>query len=167
VKDKTTVGSKALKEGIGKVLSDLDKGFSSNSDGHIRKTNKKLIGLICVFDGQSTSIIKIKKLKPNMTHFKLNDKEYPFDINKHLFTTKSKTTYIFDINKGQLHLDYGDVLKFDQKFLKMIVRSKIIAQTFVRFTGQQARNTMYIAFFFAVFGGLIGFISALIGYGLI
>lgn len=156
---------KAKVEEIAKEIFNLDKALKSNES--FKKSKTKYIALITSNDGATTTILKTKRIQPNITHFLYKDREMVFDINKHLFKTKTKTYYLFDANDGQLHLDLGDSYKFDQKFLKKIVREKIIAQSFTRFTGTQARNSMIMGIFLMIFGGLIGYLIALITLGVI
>lgn len=132
-----------------------------------KKNKKKYIVLLTIDDGNSRTIEGVKNVKATTNKIDIGDKLFPIDMSKDIYTIKNKAYYIMDMNKGQLHLDLDDTYKFNPKFLKKIVKEQIIAQTITRFTGQQVKTNMYVAFFFAIFGGLIGYIIALFSLGVI
>ena len=145
-----------------KVVSDLNKFNFSNKDNRIKKSKKKYIILLCVKDGSSRSIVGVKRVKPDTNSISVNkDNEFAFSIEHHLYTNGLKSYFLFDINEGQIHLDEKDRLKFNPILLKKIVRGQIIAQSLTRMTNQQAKMNIYIGFFFAIFGGLIGYLISL------
>ena len=153
------------------VIQDLNVlgTVGAKGKGYRRKRSKtKYIALLCIDDGNGLKVEATKRLKPNITHFQYGkEQEQVFDITKYVYREDKRIFYLFDIHKGQLHLDFGDTYKFSPTFLKKIVREKIIAQSFTRLTNQQLKNTLYVSIFVGIFGALIGYIIALISLGVI
>jgi hypothetical protein len=151
-----------------KVVEDLSKVQFSQSKFKLKKSKKKHIILYTIQDGNSRTIESVKQVSAYTTHLSISkEEEVPFDIEKEIFTHRNKSYYIVDLNKGQIHLDLDDTYKFNKRFLKKLVKDEIISQSFTRFTGQQTKMNLYIGLFFAIFGGFVGYLVALISLGVV
>jgi hypothetical protein len=151
-------------ENVIQELSRIDfkkKGFK------LKKSKKQHLLLITIQDGASRNLEGIKKIKAETTHIKIGDDEYLFDITKDIYTQGLKSFYLLDMNKGQLHLDLGDTYKFNPKGLKKLIREQAITQTLSRMTNQQTKINFFVGIFFALFGGLIGYLIALYSSGVL
>lgn len=150
-----------------KVVDEVSRMSFKKKGLKLKKSKRKYIILITIKDGNSRTLKGIKKIKADITHLKLGDKEFLFDIEKDIYTTGLKSYYLIDLNKGQLHLDLGDTYKFNPKSLKKLVRDQVIAQSITRFTNQQNKVNFFVAVFFSIFGGLIGYLICLYSMGVV
>lgn len=145
----------------------LNKSEFQEKGWKFKKNKKKYIVLLSIDDGNSRTIEGVKVVKATTNVITIGESSYPIDLTKDIYTMKMKSYYLIDMNKGQLHLDLDDTYKFDPKFLKRIIKGQIMAQCITRFTGQQAKTNLYVGVFFAIFGGLIGYLVALFSTGVI
>ncbi len=164
----TNKKDKKVGSGVKKVVDDLTKVQFQKANFKLRKSKKKYVVMYTIQDGNSRTIESVKRVKADTTHISVGkNKVFPFDISKDIYTQKGKSYYVVDLNKGQLHLDLDDTYKFNPIFLKKLVKDEIISQSFTRMTNQQTKMNIYIGLFFAIFGGLIGYIVGLISLGAI
>jgi hypothetical protein len=150
-----------------KIVDDLSKTAFKKRETIPRKSSQRYYILITVNDGSGRRLMGIRKIKPEATHFKIGENEYPFDISKEVYTIKLKTYFLVDIQAGQLHLDLGDTYKFNPKLLKKLIRNLIIAQTITRWTNQQNRMNIILLIGGVLFGGVMGWLLSLYFNGVI
>lgn len=157
---KTKEGIEKAINQVGEVLNRTDlkaKGIK------LQKSKEKYVILYTV----NKVLEGVKVIKPDTNYLEIGEGGFVIDTSKYIYKDKFRTYFLLDATDGQQHIDLGDKFKFNPKFLKKIVREQIIAQSFTRFTGQQAKMSLYLAIFVGLFGGLIGYIIGLISAGVI
>jgi hypothetical protein len=159
--------SKKAIETTEKVMQELSRVDFKKKGFKLKKSKKQHFLLVTIQDGASRNLEGIKKIKSNTTHLKIGENEFLFDITKDIYTQGLKSYYLLDLNKGQLHLDLDDTFKFNPKGLKKLIREQAITQTLSRMTNQQTKINFFVGVFFAIFGGLIGYLIALYSSGVL
>lgn len=148
--------NKEDKVGKYKEVDELKKNEFKNNDKRLRVKKIKYIVHITIKDGNSRTLIGIKKIKPTTTHIKVDDNEFLLDINNPYIRKPFERYYLFDVNVGQLAIKDKKKPEINPELAKQIIRNHIISQSLTTLTNKQQKMQIYVAVFFAVFGGIIG-----------